>query len=107
MAHTGTPRTKFLVPSIGSITHGATRGPGVAELLAHDRVAGAGPASVIRSCSSTARSASVTGVRSGLVSTEVLGLEAVQADRVGLVGQHVCQPHVLVVAPARRHGHRT
>ncbi|GAA4744849.1 hypothetical protein GCM10023328_28500 [Modestobacter marinus] len=36
---------------------------------------------------------------------EVLRPEAVQADRIGLVGQYVRQAHVLVVSPlASRHG---
>ena len=69
VAHTGTPRTKFLVPSIGSSTH--RRGPCPVVPNSSPMTASRVRARlrVIRSISSTARSASVTGVRSGLVST--------------------------------------
>ena len=65
----GTPRTKFFVPSIGSMTHRRAAVAGDAVLLAEERVAGSVPLELSRSAGSTARSASVTGVRSGLVST--------------------------------------
>src|ERR671920_807447 len=69
VAQTGTPRTKFFVPSIGSSTHLREPCPVVpnSSPITASRVRAR--LSVIRSISSTARSASVTGVRSGLVST--------------------------------------
>ena len=69
VAQTGTPRTKFLVPSIGSSTQ--RRGPWPVVPNSSPMTASRVRARlrVIRSISSTARSASVTGVRSGLVST--------------------------------------
>ena len=39
VAHTGTPRTKLCVPSIGSTTHWRGLDPVVGELLADDGVA--------------------------------------------------------------------
>ena len=42
VAHAGTPRTKLLVPSIGSITQRRGPWPGGLELLALDGVARAG-----------------------------------------------------------------
>jgi hypothetical protein len=77
VAHTGMPRTKFFVPSIGSTIQ--RRSP--TTLTAPDPPPARSPnsspstaspgrreANSARSASSTARSASVTGVRSGLVS---------------------------------------
>ncbi len=61
LAHTGTPRTKFLVPSIGSMTHCRPAKLRIAaELLAEHVVAGTLEASTARSARSTARSASDT-----------------------------------------------
>ena len=70
VAHTGTPRTKFLVPSIGSITH-CRPAKAVVPPNSSPSTGSSGRrcASVSRSAVSTERSASVTGVRSGLVST--------------------------------------
>src|SRR5689334_13312488 len=69
VAHTGTPRTKFFVPSIGSSTHRREPWPVVPNSSPSTASRVRARLSVIRSCSSTARSASVTGVRSGFVST--------------------------------------
>jgi hypothetical protein len=68
-AHTGTPRTKFLVPSIGSTTQRRWLWP--VEPVSSPTTASRGRArdSVRRMPSSTDRSASVTGERSGLVIT--------------------------------------
>src|SRR3954449_264738 len=69
VAQTGTPRTKFFVPSIGSTTHcrepcpvGANSSPTTASRVRVRR-------NWVRISSSAALSASLTGVRSGLVST--------------------------------------
>ena len=81
---------------------------GRAELLTHDRIAGTGPAQGDAE-HLLDRAVGVGDRREvGLgVDLQVLGLEAVQADGIGLVGQHVCQAHVLGKAAARCHGHRT
>ncbi len=69
VAHTGTPRTKFLVPSIGSITHCRCEWP-VAPLSSPSTASrGRARDRVRRMPSSTEVSASVTGVRSGFVIT--------------------------------------
>src|SRR6478735_5458001 len=69
VAHTGTPRTKFLVPSIGSITQRRWLWPvepcSSPVTASRERTRD----SVRRMLSSTAWSASVTGVRSGLLIT--------------------------------------
>ena len=69
VAHTGTPRTKFLVPSMGSTTH--RRGPWPVSSISSPTTASRGRVRLSwrRTSRSAARSASVTGVRSGLVST--------------------------------------
>ena len=69
MAQTGTPRTKFLVPSIGSITHCRWLCP--VDPCSSPRTASRERTRerVRRIASSTAWSASVTGVRSGLLIT--------------------------------------
>ena len=73
MPQIGTPRTKFLVPSIGSITHWRLPGPAGASVTPNSSPStpsrGRARASVPRSARSTAVSASVTGVRSGFAST--------------------------------------
>ena len=70
VAHTGTPRTKFLVPSIGSITQClvacGNESPNSSPTTASS---GRSVASRSRIARSTARSASDTGLRSGLAST--------------------------------------
>ncbi|CKQ65932.1 Uncharacterised protein [Mycobacterium tuberculosis] len=69
LAHTGTPRTKFLVPSIGSTIH--CRPVKVVDppnSSPKTPSPGRSRPSVWRTSDSTARSASVTGVKSGLVS---------------------------------------
>ena len=69
LAQTGTPRTKFLVPSIGSTTQRRWLCP--VEPVSSPCTASRGRAreSTRRMPSSTDWSASVTGVRSGLVIT--------------------------------------
>ncbi len=69
VAQTGTPRTKFLVPSIGSTTHWRWLWP--VEPCSSPRTASRDRTrdSVRRMACSTAWSASVTGVRSGLLIT--------------------------------------
>jgi hypothetical protein len=70
VAHTGTPRTKFLVPSIGSMIQRRRESSAVLPNSSPTTAsAGLAAASRSRRACSTARSASVTGVRSGLVST--------------------------------------
>src|SRR5215211_4632965 len=69
VAHTGTPRTKFFVPSIGSITQ--RRGPQPVSPISSPCTASRGRARlrVRRMACSAAVSASETGVRSGLAVT--------------------------------------
>src|SRR5438034_5951120 len=73
VAQIGTPRMKFLVPSIGSITHTRLPGPAGASVAPNSSPStpsrGRARVSVPRSARSTAVSASETGVRSGLAST--------------------------------------
>src|SRR5918999_3464450 len=69
VAQTGTPRTKFLVASIGSITQHRAPWPVLPYSSPSTASRGRARLSVPRIDSSTARSASLTGVRSGLVST--------------------------------------
>ena len=69
VAHTGTPRTKFLVPSIGSITHRRALWPDAPNSSPSTASRGLERDSVPLIRSSIVRSASVTGVRSGFVST--------------------------------------
>ena len=69
VAQTGTPRTKFLVPSIGSITQRRWLCPVEPCLLAEHGVAGPGPRQRAADALLDRWSASVTGVRSGLVIT--------------------------------------
>jgi protein arginine N-methyltransferase 1 len=70
LAHTGTPRTKFLVPSMGSITHCRPLRRAVPPCSSPKTSSpGRSRASTSRRAVSTASSASVTGVRSGLWST--------------------------------------
>ena len=77
----GTPRTKVLVPSIGSMTHRRARaGPLLAELLAENailRETCRRPSS--RAPAPPARSATVTGDPSAFVSTEVTSDSAASA----------------------------
>ncbi len=75
---------------------------GRAVLLAHDRVAGRATASRSRRVRSTAVSASVTGVRSGLVSTtRSAARKRAARDRVGHVGELERQRQVLGLVPPR------
>jgi hypothetical protein len=69
VAQTGTPRTKFLVPSIGSMTHWRAPWPVASNSSPTTASRGRTRRSWTRTISSAARSASVTGVRSGFVST--------------------------------------
>ncbi len=69
VAQTGTPRTKFLVPSIGSTTHCRGLSPTSPSSSPSTASPGRRPARVRRTCASTAVSASLTGVRSGLAAT--------------------------------------
>jgi hypothetical protein len=69
VAHTGTPRTKFLVPSIGSITHCRAPCPVTPNSSPSTASRGRVRDSWLRTISSAERSASVTGVVSGFVST--------------------------------------
>ena len=69
MAHTGMLRTKFLVPSIGSIIQRRDPAPLDPNSSPSTASPGLASASSARTASSTPRSASLTGVRSGLVST--------------------------------------
>jgi hypothetical protein len=78
------------------------------ELLAHDGVAGTGPAEgdpehLLDGAVGVGHGGQV---RLG-VDLQVLCPEPLQADGVGLVGQHVRQSHVLGKAAAGCHGHRT
>src|ERR1022692_1836314 len=65
VAQTGTPRTKFLVPSIGSITQQRLPTPVRPNSSPITASRGRERPRTFRSDSSVARSASVTGVRSG------------------------------------------
>ena len=67
--HTGTPRRKFAVPSIGSMIHCRVESPSVPNSSPRMPSRGRASASRSRMARSTARSASVTGVRSGFVCT--------------------------------------
>src|SRR5438874_7788237 len=69
VAHTGAPRTKFFVPSIGSTTQQRSASPRTPYSSPTTASPGRSDARRSRTICSTARSASVTGVRSGLVST--------------------------------------
>ncbi len=69
VAQTGTPRTKFLVPSMGSITQWRFDLPVVPNSSPVTASRGRARARCERIASSAALSASETGVRSGLVST--------------------------------------
>ena len=96
MAQTGTPRTKFLVPSIGSITHCRWLCP--VEPCSSPRTASRERTRerVRRIASSTAWSASVTGVRSGLLITcRSRALKRFWVMRVGVVGEHVGEAQVV------------
>ena len=68
VAHTGMPREKFRVPSIGSTIH-RTAPPSSPSSSPSTPSPGRSRAMRSRSMRSVARSASVTGVRSGFVST--------------------------------------
>ena len=102
MAQTGTPRTKFLVPSIGSTTHWRWLWPvepcSSPSTASRDRTRDEGAAD---------------GLLDGLVGVgdrrqvglahhvQVECLEAVVGDRVGVVGEHVGQAQVVgVVDPS-------
>ena len=98
VAHTGTPRTKFLVPSIGSTIQRRWLWP--VEPCSSPMTASREPARdrVRRMLSSTAWSASVTGVRSGLVITcRSSALNRDVGEGVGVVGEHVGQAQVVGV----------
>ena len=70
VAHTGTPRTKFFVPSIGSTTHCLPWNSRVPPNSSpNTESSGRCSASRARSSFSASRSASVAGVMSGLVCT--------------------------------------
>ena len=69
VAHTGTPRTKFLVPSIGSMTHWREECPVVGSSSPRTESRPRARPSCSRMTRSASLSASVTGVRSDLVST--------------------------------------
>ena len=103
VAHTGTPRTKFLVPSIGSITQ--RRGPQPVSPISSPCTASRGRARlrVRRMACSAAVSASDTGVRSGLaVTCRSSDLEPAHGDRVGVVGEQMGQPEVVGQAAVER-----
>src|SRR4051794_459270 len=69
VAQTGTPRTKFFVPSIGSTTHWRLPWPVGPNSSPTTASRGRVRRSWVRTSSSASLSASLTGVRSGLVST--------------------------------------
>ncbi len=98
MAHTGTPRTKFLVPSIGSITHRRAPWPVRPHLLAEHGVAWPGPAELGADdlLGAAVGIGDRCGVRLGL-HPQVLGLEPGHGQTVDLVGDHVREPEVVVV----------
>ena len=88
VAHTGTPRTKFLVPSIGSITHCLPRKSCSAELLTEHRVIGPLLRQGVAQCGlhRAVRVGDRGEVRLG-VDVKVQRAEAFHRQRVGLVGQ--------------------
>ena len=101
VAQTGTPRTKFLVPSIGSTTQRRWLCPvepcSSPVTASRERTRD----SVRRMLSSTAWSASVTGVRSGLLITcRSSALNRAAGQRVGVVGEHVREAQVVGVVRA-------
>ena len=103
VAQTGTPRTKFLVPSIGSTTQ--RRGPQPVSPISSPCTASRGRARlrVRRMACSAAVSASDTGVRSGFGSDmQVERPEPAHRDRVGVVGEQMGQPEVVGQAAAER-----
>ena len=69
VAHTGTPRTKLCVPSMGSTIHWRGLDPVVGNSSPMTASRGRVRLSCERMSSSASRSASLTRVRSGLVST--------------------------------------
>ena len=98
----GTPRTKFFVPSIGSITHCRLPGPAAASLAPNSSPStpsrGRVRASVARSAFSTAVSASDTGVRSGLLAhVQVLRAEAGHRDGVRGVREQMGEGEIVGV----------
>ena len=89
MAQTGTPRTKFLVPSIGSITQRRGADACRAELLAGDRVV-ADDRAASRSriaCLDGAVGVADRGQVGFGLDDQIGGAEAGEGDRVGGVGQ--------------------